>query len=133
MDDLTGHAADPGAVFIPVVATPTGGLPWMIVVGVEAHAQLESRGLLQGDDTLPAALMSPKDLSLLEKQSESRGVRATETLADWRRGDLANWPFDGYLHLTGQRLTATTRERRAAKRMMQNAAALSKRNIRRLK
>lgn len=133
MDDLTGQAADPDAVFIPVVATPTGGLPWMIVVGVEAHAQLESRGLLQGDDTLPAALMSPKDFILLEKQSESRGVRAIETLADWRRGDLSNWPFDGYLHLTGQRLNATTRERRAAKRMMQNAAALSKRNIRRLK
>jgi hypothetical protein len=62
----------------------------MVVVGAKARGQLESRGLLLGDDTMPAALMNPKDLSLLEKRSESEGVRAIDTLADWRSGDLSN-------------------------------------------
>lgn len=132
MTDLTSLAPDPEPVFIPIVATPTGGLPWMHLVSVEAGTQLKERGLLQDPDILPAALMSPKDLSLLEKRSESRGVGAIEELVDWRRGVWAHWAFDQYLHLTGHRLSATKRERRASKRLMRTTLHLSKANLNRL-
>lgn len=132
MTDLTGQPPDPEAVFIPIVATPTGGLPWMHIVSVETGTQLAARGLLQDLDVLPAALMSPKDLSLLEKQSESRGVGAIKDLVDWRQGVWAHWPFDGYLHLTGHRLNATKREQRAAERIMRTTVCLSKENLDRL-
>jgi hypothetical protein len=130
MDALTEESVDSDAVFIPIVATPTGGLPWIVVVSAEAQSQLKSRGLLQGDDVLPAALVSPKDLSLLEKQAESHGVSAIVTLATWRSGEMASWAFDAYLHQTGRRLKATTRERRAATLIMQNVVRLSKSTLR---
>lgn len=129
MDDLTGTAIDPEAVFIPIVATPSGGLPWMHVVGVETANQLRTGGLLQDHDVLPPALMDPKDLSLLEKQSESQGVRVIETLAAWRRGPWTYWGFDAHLHHSGVRLSATRRERRASTRILLNTIRLSKANI----
>lgn len=129
MDDLTGKPTDPDAVFIPIVATPQAGLPWMHIVGVEATAKLSKRGLLQAPDILPAALMNPKDFSLLERQAESRGVSAIESLVEWRCGQWANWGFDAHLHQTGLRLDATVRERRAAARILQHVARLSESNI----
>lgn len=129
MSDLTGEPTDPEAVFLPIVATPNGGLPWMHIVGVEASRQLAERGLLQDADVLPPALMDPKDLSLLEKQSESRGVRAIDFLVDWRRGPWAHWGFDAHLHEAGVRLSATRRERQAAVRIFRGTTRLSKANI----
>jgi hypothetical protein len=129
MHDLTGAPTDPEAVFIPIVATPSGGLPWMHVVGVEAAKQLVVSGLLQDDDVLPPALMDPKDLSLLENQSESQGVRAIETVAAWRRGPWTYWGFDAHLHQSGKRLSATRRERQASARILNNAVRTSKANF----
>lgn len=128
MDDLTGTAIDPEAVFIPIVATPSGGLPWMHVVGIEAANQLSASGLLQDDDVLPPALMDPKDFSLLEKQSESQGIKAIETVASWRRGSWTHWGFDAHLNQSGIRLSATRRERQASARILQNAARVTKAN-----
>ena len=121
MDALTGERVDPGAVFIPIVATARGGLLWGWTVAPEAASQLADRGLLQGDDVMHAALMSPKDLSLLEREAQYRGVRAIDTVQDWRAGQHSQWGFDQYLHLIGRRLAATKSERRDADLLVRKA------------
>jgi hypothetical protein len=130
MDVLTGQPIDHAAEFIPIVTNAQGGLLWGWTVSSEAASQLAEHGLLQDPDVLPAALMSPKDLSLLERQAQHDGVRAIEIVRDWRAGELGQWAFDQYLHLTGHRLAATKAERRDANLLIRKVIQRAKATLR---
>lgn len=118
---LTGEGVDVEAIFVPIVVTADQGLGWGPFIALEVEKRTSRDGLLQGEDLAPVALMSLKDISLLEHEGESQGVRAIDALLEWRRGPNAAWAFDQHLSLSGRRLAATRLERKAAARMMTEA------------
>lgn len=102
----------------------------MHIVGVETAAQLvHTAGLgqfLKEAKVLGAHQGRGQNVGVL-KEALPRRQSATELMAC--RGVWANWGFDAHLHASGSRLSATTRERRAAVRILRKTAQLSKNNI----
>jgi hypothetical protein len=81
---LTKSPSVPGALFVCVVVTPTGGLGWNPAINKRAQERLDSLVVLQSAKVLSLSIMSVRDLTELEGAVEG-GHSASDLLVEWRR------------------------------------------------
>ncbi|MCK2200006.1 hypothetical protein [Corynebacterium callunae] len=72
---LIGSPLSGDPTFIPLIISGDYSLPWIVPVAATTQEFLERKNLLQQHNVLPLALMTYKDLLLVEHIGESQGPR----------------------------------------------------------
>ena len=101
---LIGSPLSGDPTFIPLIISGDYSLPWTLPVAATTQEFLERKNLLQQHNVLPLALMTYKDLLLVEHIGESQGPRVIETIKRWRTSELDSWEFHQFAHHEGTAL-----------------------------
>lgn len=101
---LIGTPLPGDPTFVPLIISGDYSLPWTLPVAATTQKVLKSKNLLQQHNVLPLALMTYKDLLLMEHIGESQGPRVIETIKRWRTSELDSWEFHQFAHHEGTAL-----------------------------
>lgn len=101
---LIGTPLRSDPTFIPLIISGDYSLPWTLPVAAATQEVLERKNLLQQHNVLPLALMTYKDLLLVEHIGESQGPRVIENIKRWRNSELDSWEFHQFSYHEGTAL-----------------------------
>lgn len=104
--------------FIPLVVTAQTGLPWNPTVHHRVTERLSSMPELSQESCAPVALITSKDLMILENAA-SLGHDVVGLLRSWRQTDPGN-PLDQHLHQRGVPLSSPRWEKEQAVKTINN-------------
>ena len=104
--------------FIPLVVTAQTGLPWNPAVHHRVTERLSSVTELSKDSCAPVALITIKDLMILENAA-SLGHDVVDLLRSWRQTDPGS-PLDQHLHQRGVPLSSPRWEKEQASKTIIN-------------
>ncbi|WP_324645361.1 hypothetical protein [Pseudarthrobacter sp. LT1] len=116
--DRQGQSRPGQLTFIPLVVTAQTGLPWNPTVHHRVIERLSSMPELSQESCAPVALITSKDLMILENAA-SLGYDVVDLLRSWRQTDPGN-PLDQHLHQRGVPLSSPRWEKEQAVKTINN-------------